>query len=232
MPEFGYLALGAAEVGEDASMNLWQPTPDWGEEYEEGVRSIGTVTGLGFRTHNLEKTLETLSERGVKVEKETEAFARFWDADGNVLFLQEEPGARGAEPGLAALAWVTVVTADEEKVGRFYTSLGLKSTRVPGEEEGVEHSIYRLSSQGTAILPFTPVRDMYDDPADYEADMAHIGEDTSIMFLTDDAYALQDELLSEGIAFRKRAEERPWGGIAMRVYDPDKNHYMIVQMKE
>lgn len=230
-PEFGYLALGTTKQGTDASIDVWQPTPDWGDEYEEGARSIGTVTGLGFLTGNLEKTIRGMSKRGVKVEKESDTFARFWDADGNALFIQEEREAKGATPGLSSLGWVTVVIKDERRAAGFFETLGLESTLVPGGEAGEEYPIYRLSSQGTAILPFTPTPEMYDDPADYKSDMAHIGENTSIVFLTDDAYALQDELLSKGIAFRKKAEERPWGGIAMRVYDPDKNHYMIIQMK-
>ncbi len=232
MPEFGYLALGTTEEGPDASIDVWQPTSDWSEdEYEEGLRSIGIVTGLGFLTGDLEKTVQDMASRGVKVEKESKTFARFWDVDGNTLFIQEEREAKGAGPGLTSLGWVTVVTRNEGKAREFFESLGLESAKVPGEEAGEDYTIYRASPEGTAIMPFTPVAEMYDDPSEYESDVGHIGENTSIMFLTDDAYAIQDELISKGIAFRRKAEERPWGGIAMRVYDSDKNQYMIVQMK-
>lgn len=232
MPEFGYLALGTSPKGEDASLAIWQPTSDWEEDYEEAKASIGIVTGLGFRTGDLEQTVEALTAAGVKTAKDSDVFARFWDPDGNVLFLQQDPEGASGRPGVMSLDWITVVTHDEAKAGEFFRTLGLQSMTVPGEEEGApEYTVYRVGAAGTAILPFTPVKEMYDDPSDYDSDLAHLGENTSIMFQTDDAYAFQEELLSKGIRFRTKAEERPWGGIAMRIYDPDENHYMIYQMK-
>ena len=53
---------------------------------------------------------------------------------------------------------------------------------MPGEEgtEGESFTVYQLRPHGTAIMPFTPVREMYEDPAAYEADMAHVGEWTGL----------------------------------------------------
>src|SRR5881628_494874 len=91
MKKFDYVMLGATKSGEDAGMDLWQPDPKWGNEiYERNLKSVGIVTGIGFQTSNLEATVKQLAGRGVKVEKESDTFARFWDPDGNTLFITSE----------------------------------------------------------------------------------------------------------------------------------------------
>jgi len=70
---------------------------------------------------------------------------------------------------------------------------------------------------------------MYKDPSEYDADMAHIGENTGISILVDGIYDLQERLLSEGIRFQEKAEKQPWGAIAARVLDPDDNTYRLVE---
>ena len=73
----GYIALGATKGGEDASLNLWQPAESWGPEmYEAGRKQIGTVTGVGFSTTDLNRTIEQLKRRGVKVEMESSELLR------------------------------------------------------------------------------------------------------------------------------------------------------------
>jgi uncharacterized glyoxalase superfamily protein PhnB len=70
---------------------------------------------------------------------------------------------------------------------------------------------------------------MYDNPADFDTDMAHIGEETGISFMTKDIYGLQEQLMAKGVRFRKKAEARPWGGVMAEFFDPDDNVYSIMQ---
>lgn len=228
--KWGYLALGATKGGEDASLDPWQPSPEWGTEmYEFGRRQIGTVTGIGFRTNDFAGTLEMMRRRGVKVVVEGEAqdFARFKDSDGNAFFFSPAEKVKRKRAGLAALEWVTVVTRDAARSGEFFTkALGMRGRRIPGEEGFIG---YRLSTKGTSILPFAPTREMYPDPKDYDADMAHLGEDTAISFQTRDIYKLQEALMDRGVRFSEKAEKRDWGGIRARFLDPDDNVYSIIQ---
>ncbi len=234
MPKLGYLELGATKGGEDASLLLWQPTQEmWGERYDSAMKSIGQVTGVGFRTTNLDKTLESLKRRGVKVEgpgpEGTGRIASLYDPDGNVIFAYEPPKPKVRRPGLSALDFITIVSRDEKQAGEFLTkALGMRRRRLAREQM----TEYRLSPRGTALLPFTPKKENYEDPADYDADMTHIGEETSIMFTTQDIYATQETLLSRGIRFKKKAEKAMWGGIEAEFFDPDDNVYSLVQPRE
>lgn len=88
---------------------------------------------------------------------------------------------------------------------------------------------YSLSPRGTALMPFTPSKEMYDDPKDYEDDLAHIGENTSVIFTTKSIHRLQDELLSRGVHFSQKAEKASWGGIEAEFLDPDGNRYALIQ---
>ncbi len=39
MPKWGYLALGATKGGEDAALDLWAPSPEWGQaDYESRLK--------------------------------------------------------------------------------------------------------------------------------------------------------------------------------------------------
>ena len=233
IPKMGYLALGATKGGEDASLDLWQPTREgFGEDYDDAAKQVGTVTGIGFRTGNLEKTVQTLSKNGVKIETEGDGFARFWDPDGNVVFVSEPPRQQARRAGLQALDFVTVVTRDAAKADGFFTkALGMKARKVRGGEGEGDFTVYRLGPKGTAVMPFTPNRAMYDNPADYEEDLAHVGENTWIMFTVDDVHAVQEKLLGERVRFKAKAKRQDWGGIAAEICDPDGNSYMIYQMK-
>jgi len=231
MPEFGYLALGATQGGEDASLNLWQPNPaTWGEDYDAAVSSIGTVTGIGFRTTNLEKTLETLKRRKVPVEGPGEEgegrIVRITDPDGNVVFAFEPPKPKVRRVGLSALDFITVVSRDAARAGEFFTKgLGMRGRATMGEE----FKDYRLGPRGTALAPFTPTRDMYEDPSDYDRDMAHVGEDTAVMFRTRDIYTLQEQLMNRGVRFKQKAEKRASGRIEAKFFDADDNVYAVYQ---
>lgn len=232
MPKFGYLALGTALKGEDASIDLWAPDPSWGAEmYESGMKRIGEVTGIGFRTGNLEKTIGSLRRRKVKAEvsEETsgEPFGRFEDPDGNVFFLFQPKRPKDRRAGLLALDFVTVVTRDFTRSKEFFTkALGLK-----GKALSPTYGEFRVSPKGTAVAPFTPVKENYKDPADYDADMAHIGEATSIAFETSDVYSAQDTLMARGVRFKVKAQKEPWGGIQAKFLDPDDNEYSLIQME-
>ncbi len=229
-PKFGYLALGTTKGGTDASLDLWQPDPaTWGDNYEPSMKLVGTVTGVGFRTSNLDGTLETLRRRGVSVEFSREEsgdrYARFTDIDGNVLFLFETRATKARRTGLTTLDFITVVTRDVARSEMFFTrALGMKA-----EQAGENFFEYRLTPEGTAISPFMPQRDMYENPEDFEADMGHIGENTWIMFQTKDILAAQETLMSRGVRFKRKAEQAPWGGMEAEFFDPDDNVYGIME---
>lgn len=228
IPKMGYLALGATKGGKDASLNLWQPTPEmWGSEYENALKQIGVVTGIGFLTTNLEKTIETLKSKGVKVEGPgEEGMATVYDPDGNSVFVFEPPKPKVRRAGLRSLEFVTIASRDANRTGEFFTkALGMKSKKLP--QEGMTE--YRLSPDGTALTPFTPSLESYKDPKDYENDMAHIGENTSIMFSTKDIYGVQDRLKGRGVRFHRKATKADWGGIDAEFFDPDDNRYALIQ---
>jgi len=233
MPDMAYLQLGTTKSGEDAGIDLWQPDPKWGPEmYEQNLKSVGIVTGIGFQTSNLPKTLEQLASRGVKIEKDSDTFARIWDPDGNVLFVNQEPRPKVKRAGLQSVSFVTVAVRDEGKADAFYRGLGFKGKKIPGEsnEEGATMTIYRLGAKGTAIMPFAPRREMYENPADYDTDVAHIGEDTGVGIEVDDAIKVQEKLKAQGVTISARAEKQDWGGVRMRIKDPDGNQYMLYHM--
>lgn len=230
MPKMGYLALGATKGGADASLNLWQPTPEaWGDDYENVAKQIGGITGIGFMTTNLEKTIETLKSKGVEVEpprEEAGSMASIHDPDGNVLFLFEAPRPKVRRAGLRSLEFVTIASRDADKAGDFFTNtLGMKGKKLP--QEGMTE--YRLSREGTALVPFTPTREFYPDEKSYEDDLAHIGEFTSITFSTKGIHGVQEQLESRGVRFRKRAKQTEWGGLDAEFLDPDENRYTLIQ---
>ena len=231
MKKFGYVALGATKGGADAELNLWAPELSWGaERYESGLKQIGGVTGVGFLSFNLAKTIEALKARGVDAAVDTDSprFGRFTDPDGNVVFIVEPAKVKVKRAGLAALTFVTVASRDRKKAGAFFTkTLGMKALRMPGEDQNF--TSYALNSKGTSITPFTPTKEMYTNPADYDADMAHIGEQTSIGFTSRDVYGLQEALMGKGVRFTQKAEKKDWGGIQARFLDPDDNEYSVVQ---
>lgn len=233
MPKWGYLALGATKGGEDAALTPWQPVPEWGREmYESRLKSIGGVTGIGFLTSDLKRTIADLKKKGVKtaVDGDSETFGRFTDPDGNVLFLAQPPKPKIRRAGLSALAFVTVASRDAKKSGEFFRkALGMRQQRMEGEEEGF--TSYQLTPKATAITPFTPTKAMYDNPADYDADMAHIGEETGIGFTTADIYRSQEQLMAKGVRFKEKAEAQDWGGIRARFFDLDDNVYSLVEYK-
>ena len=233
MKKMAYLQLGATKGGEDAGIDLWQPDPKWGPEmYEQNLKSVGIVTGIGLLTSNLEKTVEQLAGRGVKVEKDSDTFARVRDPDGNVLFVQQDRRPKVKRAGLQTVSWVTVAVRDEAKAAEFFKTLGFKGRKIPGEsnEEGQAMTIYQLGGKGTAILPFAPRREMYENPVDYDTDLAHVGEDTGIGIEVDDAYKVQEKLEAQGVTISAKAEKQDWGGVRMRIKDPDGNQYMLYNM--
>jgi len=236
MPKWGYLALGATKGGEDAALDLWAPSPEWGQaDYERRLKLIGGVTGIGLLTNDLKRTTEALKKKGVKAELDNDSatFGRFTDPDGNVLFVAQPAKPKIRRAGLSALTFVTVVSRDATKAGEFFAkALGLRKRRVPGEEGQEDMSVYQHSPKGTGVMPFTPTKEMYTNPADYDADMTHIGEDTSIYFATKDIYKVQDQLMAKGVRFEKKAEKQPWGGITATFLDPDDNKYTLMEYDE
>ncbi len=236
MKDMGFLALGATKGGKDASLLVWQPAGNreaWGEGYDDAVASIGTVTGIGFGTRGIEGTVTGLQRRGVKVSGYAPGatFASFSDPDGNVFFLGGPSKPKVEQAGVGFLSFVTVVSRDADRAGAWFTkALGMKRVRMPAEE-GEEFVGYRLAPGGTMIGPFTPEHDMYDNPRDYDEDMAHIGEDTGIVFPSRDIQATQEGLMARGVRFAQKAEPTPWGGWDAQFLDPDDNVYTIIQRR-
>ena len=233
MPKWGYLALGATKGGEDAALTPWQPVPEWGREmYESRLKMIGGVTGIGFITSDLKRTIADLKKKGVKtaVDGDEGTFGRFTDPDGNVVFLAQPAKPKVHRAGLSVLGFVTVAARDAKKTGEFLRkAFGMRRQRAGSEEEGFDS--YQLSPKATAITPFTPRKEIYDNPADYDEDMAHIGEETGIGFTTSDVYRLQEQLMAKGVRFKAKAEAQDWGGIRARFFDPDDNVYSLVEYK-
>jgi catechol 2,3-dioxygenase-like lactoylglutathione lyase family enzyme len=227
-PKFGYLELAATARGPDAAIQPWQPSPQMGEGYEAARQRIGEITGIGFSTNDLGKSVEAWRRRGVTVEVEEQEdmgpFARFQDPDGNTFFATGPAKPRTRRAGIAAFSWVTVVSRDTKRGTGFYTNaLGMKGGDVGG------YTTYRLTAKGTGIMPFTPSAEMYADPSMVEKDLAHVGEDTAITFSTKDIRAAQDFLLSRGVRFQWKAAQRPWGGWTASFYDADDNVYWLLQ---
>src|SRR5881296_3231545 len=231
--QVGLSGPGATKGGEDAALTPWQPVPEWGQEmYESRLKMIGGVTGIGFITNDLKRTIADLTKRGVKtaVDRESETFGRFTDPDGNVVFLAQPAKPKVRRAGVSLLGFVTVASRDSKKTGEFFRkALGMRKQRADSDEEGFDS--YQLSPKATAITPFTPRKEMYDNPADYDADMAHVGEETGIGLTTSDIYRLQEQLLAKGVRFKEKAEAQDWGGIRARFFDPDDNVYTLVEYK-
>ena len=123
-----------------------------------------------------------------------------------------------------------VVSRDADRAGEFFTkALGLKPRKVRGGEGEGDFTVYRVSPDQTSIMPFTPNRETYDNPADYDADMAHIGENTSIGFEVDDIRAVEEKLRVRGARIKEGPKKQDWGGITVRVLDPDGNEYMLYE---
>ena len=229
MPESGYLELGARKRGTDAGMTVWKPDPRWGADYDAGMRSIGTVTGLGFHTDSVDRTVEMFKKRRVKHEiaaDEEDRYVRFQDSDGNTSFAFESSRPKTHRGGLTRLAFITIVVRDLARAEAFFTGvLGLQRVRRKGDE----YTTYRVRPGGTVLMPFIPNREMYEDPADYDADVAHTGENTSIMFATRDLVELQDELMARGVRFSRKAQMEEWGGMHAKFLDPDDNVYSVIE---
>src|SRR5947199_1793776 len=142
MPKWGYLALGATKGGEDAALTPWQPVPEWGQEmYESRLKMIGGVTGIGFITNDLKRTVADLKKKGVKtaVDGESETLGRFTAPDGNVVFLGQPAKPKVRRAGVSLLGFVTVASRDSKKTGQFFRkALGMRKQRAESDEEGFD----------------------------------------------------------------------------------------------
>src|SRR5437899_12271144 len=90
MPKWGYMAVGATKGGEDAALTPWQPVPEWGTEmYESRLKMIGGVTGIGFISNDLKRTIADLKKRGTKtaIDGDSQEYGRFTDPVDKDLFL-------------------------------------------------------------------------------------------------------------------------------------------------
>jgi len=110
--KMGYLVLGPTKGGEDAGLNPWQPTAEWGPDWEKYLKQIGGVTGIGFLTTDIKRTVADLKKKGVKAtgDRRDPMFGRFTDLNGNVLFLAQPPKVKAHRAGLSALAFASSET--------------------------------------------------------------------------------------------------------------------------
>lgn len=226
MPEFGYVELRAKKNGKDAVLNLWEPAA-WGMSAKDAKKKIGQITGVAFSTPNLDATVAQLKKKGVKVDVWNEGddyrMATVYDPDGNGLFLTGPKRPRTKRAGIDSLEFVTISSRNSKKTGAFFEkALGLK-------KDGDEWAYYRATAKGTALMPFTPKKSNYKDPADYKADMAAIGEETGIMMTTSDVYKLEKSLIKKGVKIADPAKPRDWGQISADVLDPDQNLYTVFE---
>src|SRR3989449_2875703 len=146
MPKWGYLALGATKGGEDAALTPWQPVPEWGREmYESRLKMIGGVTGIGFITSDLKRTIADLKKKGVKtaVDGDEGTFGRFTDPDGNVVFLAQPAKPKVHRAGLSVLGFVTVAARDAKKTGEFLRK-AFRSEEHTSELQSRLHLVCRL----------------------------------------------------------------------------------------
>lgn len=228
MPEWGYIELAVRKGSPDAALNLWTPKA-WGLSASEAKKKVGGATGVAFRTGNLDATLLDLLRKGAKVEtwpaEEGYRMATVFDPEDNGIFLTGPARPRTKKGGIEAMDFVTISSRDSKRTGAFFQkALGMRKT-------GRGFATYRLSGDGTALMPFSPRKEMYQDPADYKSDLAAIGEDTAIMFSTKDAYALEKKLRAKGVKFESPMQKQNWGGISANFKDPDGNLYMLYQSR-
>ena len=226
MPEWGYLELAVKKGAKDAVLNLWTPKA-WGLTAAQAKKKVGGITGLGFYAPNFDGTVAALRKKGVEVETWEEGqgykMATVYDPDGNGFFLTAGSRKSKKKPGIASLDFITISSRNSKRSGKFFQkTLGMK-------KEGDDFATYRFSPSGTALMPFTPRKAMYEDPKDYKDDLAAIGEDTAIMFKTKDAKAAEKRLKSKGVKFDEPVKEQDWGGVSGNFKDPDGNLYMLYQ---
>lgn len=114
----------------------------------------------------------------------------------------------------------TVFVSDQDKALDFYTNtLGLE-TRIDmpmGENfRWVEVAPANAETSIALSLPFPGME-------------GAIGQPTGMMFDTSDVKAVYAKLKENGANITQEPTAQPWGGIELRVADPDGNEYGIVE---
>ena len=229
MPEWGYVELAVKKGGKDAVLNLWTPKA-WGLSAAEAKKRVGGITGIALGTSDFEGTVAALRKKRVKVDAWREAedweMATVYDPDGNGLFITPTHKKSPKRKGITGLEWVTISTRNARTAGKFFQNvMGMKKA-------GDEWSVYRVGNQGTSLMPFTPNPKNYENKRDYKNDMAAIGEDTAIMFATDDAFAMEKAMKAKGAKFDEPVKQQDWGGISGNFKDPSGNIYMLFQPRK
>src|SRR5438046_10215817 len=90
--------------------------------YESRLKMIGGVTGIGFITNDLKRTVADLKKKGVKtaVDGESETFGSFTDPAGNVLFLAQPAKPKVGRAGVSARGFVTVAWRASQQTGAVF----------------------------------------------------------------------------------------------------------------
>ncbi len=223
MPKMGYIALGPTLEGADASLNLWEPAA-WGLPARQVTAMIGQPTGIGYCVKDFDATVAALRKKKVPVEVWGDGWGAFDDPDGNHYFLSGNGRLKSPPTKLGKLDFITVASRNRARLARFYTGT-LGFTKAGGDE----YASYRLQPNGTGLMPFTPKRSHYEDPALYQSDLAAIGERTYIMLRGRDLPALQQQLRKRKVRFAKEVAPAPWGGLEGEMLDPDGNIYQLVE---
>src|SRR3990172_3606469 len=133
---------------------------------------------------------------------------------------------RDDKSGVTGLAFVTIIAKDTKRSAGFFTN-ALGMTGAPTASG--RFTEYRLAEEATAVMPFTPDPAMYDDASEAAGDLAHLGEDTNIVFTSPDIQRAQAFLMSRGVRFKRKAEASKWGGWEAEFYDADDNIYWLSQ---
>lgn len=239
------LGLRAAERSPDAGWLAVEPrgggtriallVPDPGQpRYEELKAQVGGQTGIAFAVGDLKATLEQLQHRGVAIpwasldpKGQGGIHATIEDQDGNILMLFQPVAKPQGAPGLDRVAFVNVVVQEQKAAEEFYrTSLGMSQG---ARDDALAWSEMRAGAKGAGLGLLQPVEETYQEPADFQADMGHLGEPTGIAFLVADLDDALAEARSRGVRVPRSADALPLGGRSADIEDPDGNSFLLVE---
>jgi catechol 2,3-dioxygenase-like lactoylglutathione lyase family enzyme len=230
-PDVGWLTVLPPKGG--TALALLVPDPA-DPDYEAHKGQIGGNTGVGLETGNLKATLEGLRSRGASVpwanldpSMAGGLHATIEDPDGNILMLFQPRTEAQGKGGIERVSFVNVVVRDFRAAKDYYAaSLGLQE----GEEmDTLAWAEVRCGDRGAALGLLQPVEETYEEPADYAADLAHLGEATGITFLTSDLDEAISTLRAQGVVFTEPPSALPWGGRTATFRDPDGNRFQVVE---
>lgn len=129
---------------------------------------------------------------------------------------------------LQSIAVVTVAVSNQKKALKFYTkTLGFKVRLHMKEINWVEVA---PGEEGTSLSLVQPDpkwgKEMHDELK------KHIGEETGVIFRTNDIKGDHNRLRKKGVIFTQAPRKEDWGGSIAGFKDPDGNKFSMVQVPE